>query len=44
VLGVNDGIISTASLVLGAAAAGADHRTVLLTIVTNRFLQNYSFD
>jgi VIT1/CCC1 family predicted Fe2+/Mn2+ transporter len=31
VLGANDGIVSTASLVLGVAAAGADHRTVLLT-------------
>ncbi len=33
VLGANDGIVSTASLVLGVAAAGADHRTVLLTSV-----------
>lgn len=33
VLSANDGIVSTASLVLGAAAAGADHRTVLLTDV-----------
>jgi vacuolar iron transporter family protein len=31
VLGANDGIVSTASLVLGVAAAGADHRTLLLT-------------
>ena len=31
VLGANDGILSTASLVLGVAAAGADHRTLLLT-------------
>jgi VIT1/CCC1 family predicted Fe2+/Mn2+ transporter len=31
VLGANDGIVSTASLVLGVAAAGAEHRTVLLT-------------
>ncbi len=31
VLGANDGMTSTASLVLGVAAAGADHRTVLLT-------------
>ena len=31
VLGANDGITSTASLVLGVAAAGAEHRTVLLT-------------
>lgn len=30
VLGANDGIVSTASLVLGLAAAGADHRTLLL--------------
>jgi VIT1/CCC1 family predicted Fe2+/Mn2+ transporter len=29
VLGANDGIVSTASLVLGVVAAGADHRTVL---------------
>ena len=34
VLGENDGIVSTASLVLGVAAAGADHRTVLLTSVS----------
>ena len=33
VLGANDGIVSTASLVLGVAAAGADHRTVLMTSV-----------
>ena len=31
VLGANDGIVSTASLVLGVAAAGADQRTLLLT-------------
>lgn len=31
VLGANDGIVSTASLVLGVAAAGAEHRTILLT-------------
>lgn len=31
VLGANDGIVSTASLVLGMAAAGAEHRTLLLT-------------
>jgi len=31
VLGANDGIVSTASLVLGVAAAGAEHRTLLLT-------------
>lgn len=31
VLGANDGILSTASLVMGVAAAGADHRTLLLT-------------
>ena len=34
VLGANDGIVSTASLVLGVAAAGADHRTLLLTSVS----------
>jgi VIT1/CCC1 family predicted Fe2+/Mn2+ transporter len=34
VLGANDGIVSTASLVLGVAVAGADHRTVLLTSVS----------
>lgn len=34
VLGANDGIVSTASLVLGVATAGADHRTVLLTSVS----------
>lgn len=31
VMGANDGIVSTASLVLGVAAAGADHPTILLT-------------
>ncbi|MDE1947782.1 MAG: VIT family protein [Burkholderiales bacterium] len=31
VLGANDGIVSTASLVLGVAAAGTEHRTILLT-------------
>ena len=31
VLGANDGIVSTASLVLGVAAAGADSATILLT-------------
>ena len=31
VLGANDGIVSTASLVLGVASAGAEHRTILLT-------------
>ncbi len=34
VLGANDGIVSTASLVLGVAAAGANHRTLLLTSVS----------
>ncbi len=34
VLGANDGIVSTASLVVGVVAAGADHRTVLLTSVS----------
>jgi vacuolar iron transporter family protein len=34
VLGANDGILSTASLVLGVAAAGAEHHTVLLTSVS----------
>ena len=31
VLGANDGIISTASLVVGVAAAGADEKTILIT-------------
>lgn len=31
VLGANDGIVSTASLVLGVAAAGADSPTILIT-------------
>jgi vacuolar iron transporter family protein len=31
VLGANDGIVSTASLLVGIAAAHADHRTLLLT-------------
>ena len=34
VLGANDGIVSTASLVLGVTAAGADYRTILLTSVS----------
>jgi VIT1/CCC1 family predicted Fe2+/Mn2+ transporter len=34
VLGANDGIVSTASLVLGVAAAGAEHRTILLTSIS----------
>lgn len=34
VLGANDGILSTASLVLGVAAAGAEHKTILLTSVS----------
>ena len=33
-LGANDGIVSTASLVLGVAAAGAEHRVILLTSVS----------
>ena len=31
VLGTNDGIVSTASLVLGVAAASASHNSILLT-------------
>jgi VIT1/CCC1 family predicted Fe2+/Mn2+ transporter len=34
VLGANDGIVSTSSLVLGVAAAGAGHRTLLLTSIS----------
>ena len=34
VLGANDGIVSTASLVLGVAAAGADHRLILMSSVS----------
>jgi vacuolar iron transporter family protein len=34
VLGANDGIVSTASLVLGVAAAGAEYLTILLTSVS----------
>ena len=33
-LGANDGIVSTASLVMGVAAAGADHRTLILTSIS----------
>ncbi len=33
VLGANDGIVSTASLVIGVAAAGATHETILITSV-----------
>lgn len=31
VLGANDGIVSTASLVIGVASAGASHNTILIT-------------
>jgi len=31
VLGANDGIVSTASLVIGVAAAGASQDTILIT-------------
>jgi VIT1/CCC1 family predicted Fe2+/Mn2+ transporter len=34
VLGANDGIVSTASLVLGVAAAGASHHVILMTSVS----------
>lgn len=34
VLGANDGIVSSASLLLGMATAGASHRTVLLAAVS----------
>ena len=34
VLGANDGIVSTASLVLGVAASGAEHRTIVLTSIS----------
>jgi VIT1/CCC1 family predicted Fe2+/Mn2+ transporter len=34
VLGANDGIVSTASLVLGVALAGAEHRVILMTAVS----------
>lgn len=34
VLGANDGLVSTASLVLGVAAAGTEHRLVLLTALS----------
>lgn len=34
VLGANDGIVSTASLVLGVAAAGTEHRMILLTSIS----------
>ena len=34
VLGANDGSVSTASLVLGVVAAGADHRAVLMTSIS----------
>jgi len=37
VLGANDGIVSTASMVLGETSAGADHRTILLTSVSGLF-------
>jgi VIT1/CCC1 family predicted Fe2+/Mn2+ transporter len=31
VLGANDGIVSTASLVIGVASAGASHQTIIIT-------------
>ena len=31
VLGANDGIVSTASLIVGVAAANSSHQTILLT-------------
>ena len=31
VLGANDGIVSTASLIVGVAAAGAERHTILLS-------------
>lgn len=34
VLGANDGIVSTASLVLGVSLAGAEHRVILMTAVS----------
>jgi VIT1/CCC1 family predicted Fe2+/Mn2+ transporter len=34
VLGANDGIVSTASLVLGVAAAGASHRLILMSSIS----------
>lgn len=34
VLGANDGIVSTAGLVPGMAAADAEHRAILLTSVS----------
>ena len=34
VLGANDGIVSTASMILGVAAAGAEHRTIVLSGVS----------
>ena len=34
VLGANDGIVSTASLMLGVSAAGAGHQTILLTSIS----------
>ena len=33
-LGANDGIVSSASLVLGVVAAGASHHTILMTGVS----------
>jgi VIT1/CCC1 family predicted Fe2+/Mn2+ transporter len=31
VLGANDGIVSTASLLIGVASAGASHQTIMIT-------------
>lgn len=39
VLGANDGIVSTASLILGVAAAGADSKAVLVTGVAPALCQ-----
>ena len=44
VLGANDGIVSTASLVLGVAAAGASTRTVLVTGVAGLVAGAMSMD
>src|SRR6185369_4085651 len=37
VLGANDGVVSTASLVIGVAAAASDHRAIMLAGVAGLF-------
>jgi len=40
VLGANDGIVSTAALIVGVAAAGTDTRTILLSGLAGLLAEN----